>query len=461
MITSIEPQGVLVKDCSLPGEDKADDVFPAHPCTLQLSRDRWLLLYATRSVGCHDHDHSIVYQLRADAPVGRVLREGFLRQTTNDWDPFGDGSRYVCLLRHPMGFGVPKGALIGGQPAPNANLFVAEWTRSAAGTLDAKTQIYDYDPKLERSTLHSEWCQFRLNEKGDDIEILQAPQMMRQRGYEAPGSFCSEKAATFMVHSLVPPVPFNDHCTEWAETNHLSSGIAAIKFRFNSETNLYEWVETGPPIGEVEGFEISEGVLARHKDQWIIGVRPRIILEGNTPDWAGVKARDRGHTGWIKTDDPFAPLPPVKVVQSPHREAPWTLFRCADGVLRMFSGEFKNSPYGQRRDPLYTWDVDTTDFSVSNERVVFDSVQAGVFPDDAMPRSTCFANLMPHAGGNVQYVSHRVLCFRYLAGVVPGEPALTPEQLDKFGLYYSKITYDADCAATWDFPEITPENKPD
>jgi hypothetical protein len=418
---------------------------------LQLSRNRWLLLYATRSIGCQDHAHSIVYQVRADSPVGQVLKEGFIQQTSNDWDPFEDGSSYVCLLRHPMGFGVPKGALVGGKTAPNANLFVAEWTRSAAGRLDPVTGTYAYDAPLERSTLRSEWCQFRLNDSEDDIDIVQPPQMLRQKGYEATGPFCEHEDATFMIHSLVPPVPFNNDCTEWVETNHLSTGISAIKFRFNSATQLYEWTQTGPPINQADGFELSEGVLARHEDEWIVGVRPRIILPQVQPDWAGGKARDRGHTGWIKTEDPFGQMLSPTIVQSPHREAPMTIFECPDQTLRLFSGEFRHSPYKQRRDPLYVWDVDTTDFSVSDERVVFDSIKTGAFPDDKMLRSTCFANLMPHAGGDTQYVTHRVLCFRYLEGVEPGEPALTSQQLSKFGLYYSKITYDRDYAATWRF----------
>jgi hypothetical protein len=183
----------------------------------------------------------------------------------------------------------------------------------------------------------------------------------------------------------------------------------------------------------------------------MIGVRPRIILENIAPDWAGGKARDRGHTGWVRTDDPFGKMPALTIVQSPHREAPMTLFACADGALRMFSGDYANSPYHQRRDPLYVWDVDARDFSVSNRRVVFDSVKAGVFPDDDVPRGAGFAHLMPHAGGDVGYVAHRVLCFRYRAGVLPNQPALTNEQLSKFGIYYSKIVYDRPYAAAWRF----------
>lgn len=127
-----------------------------------------------------------------------------------------------------------------------------------------------------------------------------------------------------------------------------------------------------------------------------------------------------------------------------------TLYRCADGVLRLFSGDVANSPYKQRRDPLYCWDVNPEDFSVSNRCVIFDSVKAGVFPDDpALARSTCFAAVAPHAGGNVQYVMHRVMCFRYLPGV-HGEP-ITEEQLEVHGIYHTAIRYREEPPATWRF----------
>ena len=45
MIERITQMGILIGECSLPGETKADDVFPAHPNGIQVSKDRWLLLY--------------------------------------------------------------------------------------------------------------------------------------------------------------------------------------------------------------------------------------------------------------------------------------------------------------------------------------------------------------------------------------------------------------------------------
>ena len=73
-----------------------------------------------------DDDRSIVYQLRSGAPDGPVVKEGFLARSINDWEPLGDGKKYVRQFGHPVAFGVPKGALIGGKPAAHGNVFVAK-----------------------------------------------------------------------------------------------------------------------------------------------------------------------------------------------------------------------------------------------------------------------------------------------------------------------------------------------
>ena len=138
----IEPLGPLVRCCSLPGESAEDGMFPAHPSGIQLARDRFLVLYSTRGVRCHDDDGSIVYQVRAQGFDGPVLHEGFLARRIEDWDPFRDGSAYVKLLRHPVAFGVPKGALVDGALAANANLFGACWSVQAPGTIDRTTGTY-------------------------------------------------------------------------------------------------------------------------------------------------------------------------------------------------------------------------------------------------------------------------------------------------------------------------------
>ena len=46
-----------------------------------------------------------------------------------------------------------------------------------------------------------------------------------------------------------------------------------------------------------------------------------------------------------------------------------------DGVLRIFSGDILLSPHRQKRDPLFSWDVNPDDFSVSNQRTILDAKQ--------------------------------------------------------------------------------------
>lgn len=87
-IANIQHLGPLIRECSLAGERRSDDVVPAHPNGLQLSKDRWLLIYATRTFRGVDDDLSIVYQLRAETLDGSVLKEGFFRRVESNWDPW-------------------------------------------------------------------------------------------------------------------------------------------------------------------------------------------------------------------------------------------------------------------------------------------------------------------------------------------------------------------------------------
>src|SRR6266550_1368330 len=107
---SIEHKGKLIHECTVPGETRKDDVFPAHPNGIRLSRDRFLFIYATRGFRGIDEDRSIIYQVRSEGFDGPVLKEGLLAASIDDWDPLGDGKRYKRNQGAPTAFGVPKGA---------------------------------------------------------------------------------------------------------------------------------------------------------------------------------------------------------------------------------------------------------------------------------------------------------------------------------------------------------------
>lgn len=407
MIERIEVKGKLIHACSVAGETRADDVFPGHPNGIPLSRDRWLIVYATRGWSKVDDDRSIIYQVRKEAPDGPVLKEGLLRRAADDLE-YG----------HCGAFGVPQGALVDGRPAEHANVFVANWR------VNAKKHT-------GQTTRHQavEWVQFKLNGGGDDIEILQPVRALRQLGFEEGTRFCSQAEAGSMNQSYVQAVPFDDRATEWVGMNHFAGGRAAtLKFRFNPGSRLYEWVATGPFF---ESGGNGEAGIARVDGGWLIA------------------ARGRDRIAWARTDDPFRRLPPATLTTQPVIQQPLTLYRCADGVPRLFTGDLATSPYGHGRNPLYGWEIDPASFEARNTRLIFDCVASGTLPNATMPRAE-MCKLLPHMGGRSQYLVWRVRT-KNVGHSYGSLCPVTPEMKEAHGLYYAVITYDRDYPAAWAF----------
>ena len=128
------------------GETKDEECVPAQHNTIQLSRDRWFVIYETRGFRGTDDNRSVHYQVRADEPFGPVLSSGCLDRAVQDWDPLEDGSRYVKLCNHSVAFGVPEGAIISGKPAANAGVFAAAW-RTNPRVLDRETNYLLTEPE--------------------------------------------------------------------------------------------------------------------------------------------------------------------------------------------------------------------------------------------------------------------------------------------------------------------------
>jgi len=443
-IERIEPRSVLIRDSTIAGESRRDDKTPAHPNGIPVSRDKWLLIYATRGFRGVDDDCSILYQLRAGAPDGKLIREGVFVRSRSDWDPLGDGRVCIAQHGHPVVFGVPKGALAGGKPAPSANVFVVRW-RKLARLYDKSRNYVEHaskDPDLADRTQTVEWAQFRLNRNEDNIEIIQPVAGLRQRGFEA-GPALSSAPVRHMNQSFVQAVPYTSDGTEWADCNHFNGGrIAALRYRFNRRSGRYEWVETGPLLGG-EQNPLSEASLARYGTRWVIAAR-----------------RNRGGA-WTIVEDPFAKsLPPLTSPVQPAGTSPMTAYTAADGVLRLFTGDPGISPYKNARDPLYCWEIDPdSGFTASQRRTIFDSVRAGLPIRPAAAPKIDMCKLLPHTGGRVQYLAYRVSMrafnFPYVggSGVVAGIPIANAEEKAACAIYYSKVHYTEAFPGLWEFDE--------
>ena len=427
-LRAIEHQGILIDRCRLSGETRADDVFPAHPNGLQVARHRWLLLIATRGFRTVDDDRSIVYQLRDGTPDGRIIREGMLARAVEDWDPLGDGSRHVKQHGHPVGFGVPQGAVIEDKPASHGNVFVIKW-RVVALRRDPATGRPLHDGELLRQTAGVEWTQVRLNDRADDIEVIAPLRRLRQQGYETGAAYCSLGSVGWMNQTFVQAAPLNAAATEWMDCNHFAAGLVApLRYTFDSGEGLYQWVETGPALFDRAASEAS---VARWGEDWVIAARH-----------GPLGAEKEGGVAWLRTADPFRQGAAPRYGASPPTVVPRTAYLCADGVLRLFSGDPASSPYGDTRNPLYVWDVDPDrEFAVSNRRVIFDALAAGLGRGGDFMVGMCKL-LPPH--GNRQLLLHRVAPRVY-------DPDLADADKPSCGIYHAWLHYEGNVRPPWRF----------
>lgn len=441
---ALEFRGRFIEECTLPGETRRDDVVPRHANALLLSATRWLVIYSTHGYRGVDDERSIVYQVRADGPTGRVLKEGFLARTSDDWLPPGvppapAGQAYVKQHGHMVAFGVPQGAVIAGRTAPHGGCFAAMW-RVLGRPLDVATKRLDKtseDSALFHGTQGIEWCQFRLNQTADDLEFTQPVRPFRQLGFESGTAFCEHADAGWINQSFCPPVAANDEKTEWAVADHFANRrVAALLLRFNPASGLYEWVKTGPFIGSAK-TPFWEASLLRPGRDWLLA------------------ARSNGKVAWARSENPFERWSEPAFSNEPSVNAPLTAFHCADGIVRLFTGDRAASPQKYDRDPLYCWEVQTgPSFATSHRRVVFDS-RAAKLPIRPEVRSKIdFCELFPLHGLTqmvVFGVSTRGYNFPYEG--TGGIPAIVQAEKDAAGLYYATLTYPEAPANVWNFPK--------
>ena len=427
----IEHRGKLIDECALNGETRKDGVYPAHPNGIRVSRNRWIIVYATRGFRRKDDDRSIIYQLRRDAPDGPVIKEGRIAQSINDWDPFGDGGKYVRQYGSPVAFGVPRGTLIEGHPVPHANVFAVKW-RVLALAFAPGTDRVVFDRDLHHRTQGVCWCQFRLNDREDDIEYILPPTPFRQKGYESGPDFCELPQCQWMNQTFIQPVPYNADCSQWVDCNHVDGfRVAAIKHIFNPNLGRYEWTQCGPYLFDRPTGETS---VLRYGDDWVIAARL----------WDD----DNLGVAWLRTRDPFSSSGQPLYQRTPSTNVPRTVYLCPDGVVRVFTGDASLSPYGDSRNPLYAWDVDPErDFAVSSRRIVYDCVAAGLDTDTSVRVDMC--KLVPAAGAR-QLLVHRI--------GPRTDHRLTEQGKADGGIYHAWLTYErpdpevARAQTPWTFP---------
>jgi hypothetical protein len=445
--------GYYIEGCGIPGETKADDVFPAQHNTAQLAEDRWLVIFETRGFRGNDDNRSVVYHLRQDRPDGPVLSEGYLDPQVDNWDPLGDGRRFVKLCNHSVVFGVPEGAVLNREVPSHAGHFAAAWRRNPR-ILD-RTRDYllsEREEPLPSAAYRCVWCQFRLNETRDDIELTQAVQPLLECGVGTTAVPSRHAALTTMNQGYVNPVPLSSRADEWAFLLHWSQGAnedtgvcTPIRFRWNNAIGLYEWVETGPILDGPDGMGLFEGCIAPYRDGWLVAARI-------TP---------RTHQGvvWFRTNDLFGR--DLRPVYSPaiRCHGPRTVYRGPDGRIRVFATDHDASPYRtvigpDVRMPLQAFTVDPDrDFAVTDTQVVYDGFETGLPMREVAGPTAHFCRLVPHTGGQHGLVTYSVRP-KALKHPKPGALFKGPvlrEEMRASGVHASRLDYKEDFPPAWSF----------
>lgn len=426
-------KGLLISDCTIPGEQKKDNIQPSNAISWQLSKNRWAWIYATTSFQGADSIRAVVIQLRKDTPDGQVLSEKLVAPFTDQWDPFKDGSKYFKQQGQCKIFGTPKGAVDkDGKLLPSNNVFIASWYHLAR-VLDHKTgrlgapDTPEYN-KLWLSTLRVAGVQFKLNDTESDIELLTPVTIFCQKGYENKDVFCElGNVVKTTNHWYVPFQPYNDACTQWLDYWQFSpdgQGVAPVLFEFNPTTKLYEWVKTGPQTKLKKGF-IFECSVCKIPDGWFIGARG-----------GGAGA----HGGWFKIKDPFAaPGEPYLAPNFGPPMANQSTYYCGDGKLRVFGGDAKLSPFKWVRNPQYCWDIDPNNFALSNCKTLVSSDDVGM-ENAKMAKYRAFLSPV---------FQNRQIITVTISNEITGK--MSQDQLDKCGVHYWYVTYDKDIKDAWTF----------
>lgn len=435
-------RGQFMTDTRIPGEGKTDWVQPSYPTFVQLSCDRYLILFQTRGFGGIDNERAICYQIRADRPNGPVLKEKVLSPYTPKWRPLEDGPTFYKQQGTPMGFGVPAGVRIGDRKLPHANVFVVHWY-NAARELPAEDGTVTNPRGSGHPLLHVhriEWAQVRYGREQDDIELIEQPRWLRQRGCEEGDTFTSLEGR---IHSVFfwSVQPWNEDRSKWIAMAVFNRAfLAPILFEFNREIGRYEWTRTGAPV-RAAGIKLTEPSLCKVDDTWIVAARTNVRFREGHPGSC---------TAWFRSTDPMAGFSQVHLAEVPSTWGPRLAYTCPDGVLRIFSGELSQSPYHQKRNPLYCWDVDPDTFAVSNRRIVLDANKSGLSLRHPM---IGFARLSPLYDGNRQVLAFRVTTQNH-RHATDRFPAVTEDELAVCGSHYCEIEWEGTVQqGPWTFGE--------
>ena len=426
-------KGPFITESDLPGESKRDFAIPNYATGTQLSHNRWLIVYDTVDCRGADFWRSVMYQIRAEAPDGRIVKSGFIAKLEEIDSPFKD--RYACW----KGYG---NANVLGVPCPAPGMKASPAAGVVAITYNARIELM-VDGRLVQClpTLCPNWPKdVSADEWFEALARMGSPRLMRQYRFDpakdeivpvSPAEPCPASQSIRLNHALQGminwgnPVQLDEQGLAWFEVlvDPIKDSLLVIRrFDFDSAAGLFRITDQSMEHQEDPEFHAGEPSLARiGPNDWMVAARC---------------FKHNGDTLLYRTSDPMVELGTPSVLPTTYGQR--MLYRFADGSIRLTLNHQKESPYQDRRNPLYCYRIDPTTLQAVEKDTVFDCRAIGINLHVPFVDHT---NLFePHRPGA------QLLTFRLIAEAMvwnrPDMKALTADELRIGGLHYCEVTFD-------------------
>ncbi len=425
-------KGPFIIESDLPGESKQDFAVPNYATGLRVSTNRWLIVYDTVDSRGADFWRSVMYQIRADAPDGRIVKSGFIAQLEVLDSLVGD--RYPCWKGYgnPNVFGMP--CLAPGTPSsPTAGLVAISYNSRIEMMVDGRLvqHLPTLTPHWPKDVSADDWF--------DALARLGSPRVMRQFRFNpatdellpvSPAEPCPTVQPVRLRHDLQGivnwgnPVRMDEQGLSWLEVlvdPTEDSLLVMRRYDFDAAAGLYRMTDSVMQHQDRPDFRAGEPSLAQiGPNDWLVAARC---------------FKNSGNTLLYRTTDPMTSLGEATELATTFGQR--MLYRFADGSIRLTLNHQKESPYQDRRNPLYCYRIDPETLQAVEKSTVFDSRAAGL-------------NLhVPFVDHTHLFESHRLgtqlLTFRLIAEAMvwnrPDMQAVTPEEMRIGGLHCCEVTF--------------------
>ena len=263
-------KGPFITESDITGEKKADFATPNYATGMEVSKDRWLIIYDTVDARGCDFWRGIFCQIRAHQPDGEIINSGIIAPLETHHRPFGEN--YPC--RKGYGNANILGCSLQNENSPAAGVFAISYNSRTELWYQGTLVQYSPDACIWPQDVRAEdWKQaiaeigglrmikhYRFNPAKDDIDLIEGP-------VPSPGR--QDDNIHHDLQGIVNwgnPVALNDDATAWFEVVRdpaIDSCLQTFRYDFDESSQTFRLTQKGNQKNENPEFIVGEPSLVR------------------------------------------------------------------------------------------------------------------------------------------------------------------------------------------------------